>query len=104
MKDVIIFYNFLQDSCHQQYSEENPEQILAAMEMLRNASTKIKLDTDKLIENMEHLSRTRFSLSIAAKFMYKVFVEKSVAFDKRLKRLFESVEKICAECGSDWPK
>ncbi|CAG2226879.1 RNF213 [Mytilus edulis] len=89
----LLVIQCMEDSCHQQYSEENPEQILAAMEMLRNASTKIKLDTDKLIENMEHLSRTRFSLSIAAKFMYKVFVEKAVAFDKRLKRLFESVKK-----------
>ncbi|CAC5422253.1 RNF213 [Mytilus coruscus] len=100
----LLVIQCMEDSCHQQYSEENPEQILAAMEMLRNANTKIKLDTDQLIENMDHLSRTRFSLSIAAKFMYKVFVEKSVTFDRRLKRLFESVDKICTECGSVWPK
>ncbi|CAG2224293.1 RNF213 [Mytilus edulis] len=99
----LLVIQCMEDSCHQQYSDENPEQILAAMEMLKNDSTNIQY-TDTFIENMAHLSRTRFSLSIAAKFMYKVFVEKSVTFDKRLKRLFESVDRICAECGWVWPK
>ncbi|CAC5380698.1 RNF213 [Mytilus coruscus] len=94
----------MEDSCHQRYSEENKEQIQAATEMLRNSCKKIQLDADDLLENMKHLSQTRFALSVAANLMYKSFIEKTVKSDTKLKRLFEAVGKLCEECGSNWPR
>lgn len=72
--------------------------------MLRNSCKKIQLDADHLLENMEHLSQTRFSLSVAANLMYKSFIEKTAKLNTKLKRLFEAVGKLCEECGSNWPR
>ncbi|XP_071137105.1 E3 ubiquitin-protein ligase rnf213-alpha-like [Mytilus edulis] len=94
----------MEDSYHQRYSEENRELIQAATEMLRNSCTKIQLDGDHLLENMEHLSQSRFSLSVAANLMFKTFIEKTVRSDTRLRRLFEAVGKLIEECGSSWPR
>ncbi|CAG2239384.1 RNF213 [Mytilus edulis] len=94
----------MEDSCHQRYSEENKELIQAATEMLRNSCKKIQLEADHLLENMEHLSQTRFSLSVAANLMYKSFIEKTTKLNTKLKRLFEAVGKLCEECGSNWPR
>ncbi|XP_076109129.1 E3 ubiquitin-protein ligase rnf213-alpha-like [Mytilus galloprovincialis] len=94
----------MEDSCHQRYSEENKELIQAATEMLRNSCKKIQLDADHLLENMEHLSQTRFSLSVAANLMYKSFIEKTAKLNTKQKRLFEAVGKLCEECGSNWPR
>ena len=72
--------------------------------MLRKLSEKQNIDAEQLLQSIERLSHTRFALSIAANFMYKIFVEKSVKLDTRLKRLFGDVGKLCEECGSAWPR
>lgn len=72
--------------------------------MLRNLSQKQNQDTDQLLQSIKRLSHTRFALGIAANFMYKIFVEKSVKLDTRLRRLFGDVGKLCEECGSAWPR
>lgn len=72
--------------------------------MLNNACYRIKCDNDQLIENMEHLANTRFSLTVAAKYMHAVFTEKTINLETPLKRLFDVVGKLFDDCGSIWPK
>lgn len=72
--------------------------------MLGNLSKKQNLDAEQLLQSIERLSHTRFALGIAANFMYKIFVEKSVKLDTRLRKLFGAVGKLCEECESAWPR
>ncbi|CAC5393928.1 RNF213 [Mytilus coruscus] len=101
---IYLFLQSMEDFCHQRYPDENGEMIQAATEMLNNSCRNLRLDSYMLFDNIANLSRTRFSLTVAANFMYKVFIEMTVTLDSSLQRLFTAVEHMCEECGSKWPR
>lgn len=72
--------------------------------MLREASGVIVRDI-KTLEKIDHISRVRFSLSVVARYMHKMFgtAQKS-RVDAIIRRMFDAAAQLCEECGSPWPR
>lgn len=68
------------------------------------AKGKIKMQSDKRLENLQHLANTRFAITVAAKLIYDIYVRKSIVIQPYHKQLFDVMGELFISCGSDFPK
>lgn len=71
--------------------------------MLRAAEQKIILEKEFLFENIHHLARTRFAISIMADYIHRKYIEKKEKEDT-CKAFFSAMDNFFKKCQSTWPK
>ncbi|XP_060085808.1 E3 ubiquitin-protein ligase RNF213-like [Ylistrum balloti] len=95
----------VEDVYHQDVSKsETPEnkEVHMATRFLENSQNYIAkegLDVVKLYT----LAETRFALSVVAKYVQKIFVDRSIKMKKNHKQMMKAAAKLCEECNFDWP-
>lgn len=84
--------------------DDYPEkkEIRLASDLLRHAQHVIS--SEELSEvKLYTLAETRFGLSVAAKYVQKVYVDKSEKMTQSIRHMLDAAAKLCEECGFDWP-
>ncbi|XP_052062678.1 E3 ubiquitin-protein ligase rnf213-alpha-like isoform X2 [Mytilus californianus] len=98
----LLVLQCMEDSLHQQFDQD--EQIAAATQMLREAVPNIASDIE-ILDKIGHISRVRFSLTVVAKYIHKLYgTSKKSMPDASMRNLFEEAARLCDECNSPWPR
>ncbi|XP_021363666.1 E3 ubiquitin-protein ligase rnf213-alpha-like isoform X2 [Mizuhopecten yessoensis] len=101
----LLILQCVEDVYHQDVSRSaTPEkdEVQMATKQLKNALNFIALE-ELNIEKLYALAETRFALCVVAKYVQKIFVDKSVEMTKPLRQMIDTAAKLCEECDSKWP-
>ncbi|CAG2194989.1 unnamed protein product [Mytilus edulis] len=98
----LVFH--LQDFQHQSFTEQNMYQNEEAQRIFNAAKGKIKMPSNKRLENLQHLASTRFAITVAAKSIYDIYVRKCTVIQPYHKQLFDVMGELFISCGSIYPK
>ncbi|CAC5425030.1 RNF213 [Mytilus coruscus] len=91
------------DSLHQSYPSKSNSISADVIDLLREGENKIRLTKEFLFENIYHLARTRFAITIMADCIHKKYVEKNEKEDS-CKAFFSVMDNFFLKCQSTWPK
>ncbi|XP_033741837.1 E3 ubiquitin-protein ligase rnf213-alpha-like [Pecten maximus] len=101
----LLILQCVEDVYHQDVSKsETPQkkEVQLATVMLRDSIHSISIEELSVVK-LYTLAETRFALSVAAKYVQKIYVDKSVKMTKGLRQMIDAAAKLCEECGFDWP-
>ncbi|XP_021342051.1 E3 ubiquitin-protein ligase rnf213-alpha-like, partial [Mizuhopecten yessoensis] len=95
----------VEDVYHQDVSKsDTPEkkEVRLATDFLRNSQNSIHVEEFSVVK-LYTLAETRFALCVVAKYVQKIYVDKSVRMTKGVRQMIDAAAKLCEECGSEWP-
>lgn len=91
----------LQNTLHEQFPKENEYRIEKASTLFVDAMDKINTDQDKCLDNLRHLSNTRFAVTVAANVIQDIFIEKTIDLKGFHTQLLKSMLDLFENCVSD---
>ncbi|XP_069105330.1 E3 ubiquitin-protein ligase rnf213-alpha-like [Argopecten irradians] len=101
----LLILQCLEDVYHQDISKSETsekKEVRMATDMLKNNLHSI--DTEELtFVKLYTLAETRFALSVVAKYVQRIYVDKSIKMTRGYRQMIDAAARLCEECGSEWP-